>query len=309
MYHFVYLTLRPDTGEYYIGKHSTENLEDSYIGSGSWPRQIAEENAQVERVILDFYETAEEAYIGESEHLGDLWKNDLLCMNKMPGGKRSFFEKSAYSKYCQSRWKTDHHMKSKAWLEDSGFSFPFCEESVQIKVNDILRSKYGGRGSGSKVIKQRVYNTNRRRYGVHHTLDENAVKEARKRAILEKYKTDNPWKNPEVLKETLKKKYGVTNMMHDPKVRAKHAEIMASKDWTSRNEKKRETNLKKYGSVDGNLNSKETLRKRTERIYPCPHCADKIYNTISISKHLKRIHGYTPEQIKAYRNEHKKNST
>jgi hypothetical protein len=35
-YHFLYCTEDVDTGDYYLGKHSTKNLDDGYQGSGDW---------------------------------------------------------------------------------------------------------------------------------------------------------------------------------------------------------------------------------------------------------------------------------
>jgi hypothetical protein len=67
IYNFVYKTSCP-SGKYYIGRHSTANLNDSYVGSGKWVRQY-KDKSELTREILCFYESYEDLCLGEEEHL------------------------------------------------------------------------------------------------------------------------------------------------------------------------------------------------------------------------------------------------
>lgn len=84
-YHYVYRIDFLDTGEYYIGKHSTPNLEDGYAGSGSL---LEGKGEQISRFsIVSFHNTSEEALRAEKELIGNLWREDPKCLNQMRGGK------------------------------------------------------------------------------------------------------------------------------------------------------------------------------------------------------------------------------
>jgi hypothetical protein len=253
MFHTTYLIINEKTGEYYIGKHSTNNLDDGYMGSGSWPNQMVKEGIELKKYYIGVdYKTSEDSYTAEKEILGDKWKTDKLCKNMKPGGETSFFEKEVYSEYCMSMYGVSHHMKSEKFKES--FNFPFKDPEIQKKVSETLSKIYGGRGSASQIIKEKFERTNIERYGEKHTLNSDKVKTARENKILEIYGCSNPFNNPDKLAEVLKSKYGVSNMMKVPEIRAKHKKSMEEKDWTERNEKSRETNLKKYGvTVAANL--------------------------------------------------------
>ena len=60
MKHLVYKTYNPSTGEYYFGKHSTDNLNDGYKGSGNWIKESEKDTLVTE--TLDIVETELEAY-------------------------------------------------------------------------------------------------------------------------------------------------------------------------------------------------------------------------------------------------------
>lgn len=91
-YHFIYKTTNLLNGKYYIGMHSTSNLEDGYMGSGKRLRysinKHGKENHKVE--ILEFVYNREELKKREKEivNLNEIAKLD--CMNLMIGGKGGY---------------------------------------------------------------------------------------------------------------------------------------------------------------------------------------------------------------------------
>lgn len=91
-YHFIYKTTNLLSGKYYIGMHSTDNLNDGYMGSGKRLRRslnkYGKENHKVE--ILEFLISREELKKREKEivTLNEIAK--VECMNLTVGGEGSF---------------------------------------------------------------------------------------------------------------------------------------------------------------------------------------------------------------------------
>jgi len=67
VFHFLYRTICLTTGKFYLGIHTTDDLEDGYLGSGKWllrsVRKYGREAHEVER--LAFFETREELLAAE----------------------------------------------------------------------------------------------------------------------------------------------------------------------------------------------------------------------------------------------------
>lgn len=84
-YCYLYRTEDPTTGEYYIGRHRTNDLEDQYQGSGLWVKKAKKQGKILVTTILGFMD---ESLLKEAERLliGDLWMEDPLCKNVVPGG-------------------------------------------------------------------------------------------------------------------------------------------------------------------------------------------------------------------------------
>ena len=91
-FHFIYKTTNTKTGRYYIGMHSTDNLEDGYLGSGRRLRRSVKKHGADchKREILEFCNSRKELVAKEKEviTLEEVAKND--CMNLMPGGRGGF---------------------------------------------------------------------------------------------------------------------------------------------------------------------------------------------------------------------------
>jgi len=91
-YHFIYKTTNLLSGRYYIGMHSTNNLDDGYLGSGTLLRRSinkhGKENFKIE--ILEFLNSREELAAREKEivSLQEIAKKE--CMNLKVGGDGGF---------------------------------------------------------------------------------------------------------------------------------------------------------------------------------------------------------------------------
>lgn len=91
-YHFIYKTTNILSGKYYLGMHSTNNLEDGYLGSGRRLRysinKYGKENHK--REILEFCNSREELVLKEEYivNLNEIAKVD--CMNLRIGGTGGF---------------------------------------------------------------------------------------------------------------------------------------------------------------------------------------------------------------------------
>jgi len=295
MLHFIYKISNPTTGEYYYGKHSTDDVNDGYMSSGRWVQSLSDEQrVSLVKEIIEYYDSADSAYEGERELIGALWKTDPLCKNEKPGGKQSFFESDTYKHYCLEKHGVEHHMMLESFRNDP--DLPFHKDDVQEKCGETLVKKYGGRGSGSPIIKQKIEQVNVEKYGTTHTLHLDHVKTAREQACIKKYGVTNPFKSPEFQKS-------LVNPMDIPEVRERHRKTMQEKDWTERNEKSKKTKLERYG-VTNPVNRPEV---RERNAVCCPFC-NKKYNAGNFTNHMSKTHSWTKVQIKDFKDAYKKDS-
>ncbi len=88
-YHYIYKITCKVTNRYYIGMHSTDNMNDGYFGSGKrlWYsiRKYGKENHIKE--ILEFFETREALKECEAKLVDENTLKDELCMNLTVGGQ------------------------------------------------------------------------------------------------------------------------------------------------------------------------------------------------------------------------------
>jgi hypothetical protein len=78
MFHFIYKTYS-SSGLYYYGRHTTNNINDRYFGSGKWVRSIKNKSI-LKRDIILFCENQEELLKKEEEYIAK-YINDPKCMN------------------------------------------------------------------------------------------------------------------------------------------------------------------------------------------------------------------------------------
>ena len=133
--HYIYKTTCNVTGRWYIGMHSTNNLEDGYMGSGTILRHSIRKYGPENHIkeILEYLPSREELILREREIVNKELISDGKCMNLKEGGYGGFI--------------SEEHMKkcSKAGNEAKSYKLKNDEEFKRIystKVSLILKQKY-----------------------------------------------------------------------------------------------------------------------------------------------------------------------
>ena len=88
-YHYIYKITNKLNGKFYIGMHSTDNLDDGYFGSGKYLKRSIEKHGKEfhEIEILEHYFSREDLVAREKELVNiDLLQNEM-CMNLRLGGE------------------------------------------------------------------------------------------------------------------------------------------------------------------------------------------------------------------------------
>jgi len=87
-YHYIYKTTCIITDNFYIGMHSTDNLEDGYIGSGKRLHHSINKHGKQNHVceILEFLPDRKSLAKREKEIVNIEMLNEELCMNLKLGG-------------------------------------------------------------------------------------------------------------------------------------------------------------------------------------------------------------------------------
>lgn len=113
-YHYIYKTTCIITNRFYIGMHSTDNLEDGYIGSGKrlWYsiNKYGKENHICK--ILEFLPDRSSLKTREKQIVNEELLNEKLCMNLRIGGEGGIINQEHHEKmkigssiFTKNGWK------------------------------------------------------------------------------------------------------------------------------------------------------------------------------------------------------------
>lgn len=135
-YHFIYKTTCSLTGRYYIGMHSTDNLDDGYLGSGRRLRHSIRKYGPENHIreILEFCSSREELASREAEivNLNEIAKEE--CMNISIGGWGGFQNEE------QQRYRSSCGGKKRSWLLKNNEEFKI-KQSEHSKKCWLIASK------------------------------------------------------------------------------------------------------------------------------------------------------------------------
>lgn len=159
MFHIVYKTTRISTGEYYIGVHSTDNLNDSYFGSGDRIKRIIQKEGKrgLVRETLHECESREAALQLEHTILTPLTLADSLCLNVSVGGKGNPEGNHTISDEARQRLSELHTGKPKSETTRQRISSSYRNRSTKRKsqvVSEETRQKISRAQKGRVVSEE-----------------------------------------------------------------------------------------------------------------------------------------------------------
>jgi group I intron endonuclease len=120
MYHYVYKTTNNVTGKIYIGAHSSETLDDGYLGSGKALKDAIKKYGKenFSRSILEFFDTREEAFKKESDLVTEDFIKEDTNYNMCSGGLGSTVKSEKFKKIVSHKLKgrifTEEHSRKKS---------------------------------------------------------------------------------------------------------------------------------------------------------------------------------------------------
>ena len=110
---------------YYLGQHTTSNLDDGYKGSGAKLQEYYKQYPNdYSFTILEFYSNKTELSIAEQKLIGDLWKTDPYCLNCNAGGAGSWAAATAASSICRKGRPLSEETKRKISESHKGKNNP-----------------------------------------------------------------------------------------------------------------------------------------------------------------------------------------
>jgi hypothetical protein len=179
IYHIIYKTICLVTGNFYIGMHSTNNLEDGYMGSGkrlaNSINKYGKDNHKTE--ILEVFNNREELSKREKELVNEELIKNPKCMNIVHGGEGGYNIKAVESnrlkkgKSYEEIFKTPEMVEHRRQLAKDNYhksikkynfkNIETSKHSIIAKKGAIAQKESGYAHSGETKAKIKESNKNR----------------------------------------------------------------------------------------------------------------------------------------------------
>lgn len=138
IHHFIYKTTDTRNGNYYVGMHSTDNLNDGYIGSGTRLRKIIYKHGKeiFNFEILEHLTDRASLKIREKEIINSVFLNDVKCLNLKEGGTGGFCNETHRHNFLSSGGRAVRLMFCKLH-HDKMETDPEYRENVINKLKEL----------------------------------------------------------------------------------------------------------------------------------------------------------------------------
>lgn len=166
MYYLIYKTTNKINGKYYIGMHKTNDLDDGYLGSGTYFSRALKKYGieNFEREILEFCNSEEEMHKAEARYITEDVVNDKNSYNIKLGGKGGW-------DYV-NKILTDSDRKRIAKIASDAFKEKFKDPEWRERYRRIMVGVYASENVRNKISKANkdYYKTHSGPFtGRHHT--------------------------------------------------------------------------------------------------------------------------------------------
>lgn len=161
-YHYIYRTTNLISGRYYIGMHSTDDVDDGYLGSGTYLKRslnkYGKENHSIE--ILEFVNTREELAARERDivSLQKIAKKE--CMNLKVGGSGGFSKEASLrgsqkgnAIHTKRLKENKDYLQSKIKQLTSGFAQKW-KTDLEFRQEVVERLSFRGRTHTQETIQK-----------------------------------------------------------------------------------------------------------------------------------------------------------
>lgn len=161
MYHTIYLTTNIFNQKKYIGKHSTEDLDDCYLGSGRALKMAIKKYGRetFTKEILFVFDTEEEMDRKEIEMVNESIARDPQYYNMSPGGEGGDVLKFSEDKRITKGEKISRLFKGKPKSEQHRKAISEHHADVSGQNNPMFGKKH----SEEAIAKQKIRASQRSR--------------------------------------------------------------------------------------------------------------------------------------------------
>lgn len=170
MHHVLYKTTCKTTGRFYLGRHSTKNLQDGYLGSGHRLRRSVAKHGR----DAHFFEILEHlpdkaALVAREREVVNAALTDPMCMNIREGGEGGWDAAS----------RTKAHESFRRHLEDPSFKAEVSKQAT--RAGSLVTAE--GRKNCSEALKLRYQDPEFKARQIERLKQANAARREGKRVM------------------------------------------------------------------------------------------------------------------------------
>lgn len=164
-YNYIYKITCLKNNRYYIGMHSTDNIEDGYMGGGKRIKNSVKRHGKDAHIkeILEFFENRDLLVKKEIELVNENLLKDSMCMNLNLGGEGDIrWARESRSKGARStnlkNWRNLEFINKMKLISSNTMNSLWNKEEFKNKMVDVCKNAFKGK-SHTDEFKTKMSNT------------------------------------------------------------------------------------------------------------------------------------------------------